>query len=96
MSKQGTAPSLHGSDGEGSCSSESDFSIYSCISEDSEVEVEGSVALTEAAVESHTPDILAVDGPASKSSFFIQTKAIPYDDDELEADVGLQSMMAQV
>ncbi|KAF2632984.1 hypothetical protein BU25DRAFT_427760 [Macroventuria anomochaeta] len=78
--KQGTAHSPHASDGEGSCSSESDFSVYSCISEGSEVEVEGGVALTEEAVESHTPDILAVDVPASKS----------------EADVGLQSIMAQV
>lgn len=96
VSKQGTAPSPYGSDGEGSCSSESDFSVYSCISEDSEVEVEGGVTLTEAAVEFHTPDILAVDGPASKSAIFIRTKTIPYDDNESEANVGLQSTMAQV
>ncbi|KAF9700457.1 hypothetical protein EKO04_002002 [Ascochyta lentis] len=93
--KQDTAPLHHSSDGEGSCSSESDFSVYSCISEGSEVEVEGGVALTEEAVESHTPDILAIDIPASKSAICIRTKAMAYDDD-LEIGAGLQSIMAQV
>lgn len=40
-------------------SSESDFTVYSCVSEGSEVEVDGGVALTEEAVETHTPDILS-------------------------------------
>lgn len=93
--KQGVAHSPHGSDREGSCSSESDFSVYSCISESSEVEVEGGVALTEEAIELHTPDIMAVEIPAPKSAVYVRTEAMKYDD-KLEADVGLQSIMAQV
>lgn len=45
-------------DGE-SDSSGSTISVYSCLSEGSEVEVEGGVALTEEAVETHTPDIIS-------------------------------------
>ncbi|KAF1968918.1 hypothetical protein BU23DRAFT_255591 [Bimuria novae-zelandiae CBS 107.79] len=45
-------------DGE-SDSSGSRVSVYSCASEGSEVEVEGGVALTEEAVERHTPDIIS-------------------------------------
>jgi hypothetical protein len=41
--------------------SDSDFTVYSCASDGSEVEVEGGVALTEEAVETHIPDILTVD-----------------------------------
>jgi hypothetical protein len=41
-----------------SSNSESDFSVYSCSSEGEEVEVNGGVALTEEAGETHTPDIL--------------------------------------
>lgn len=96
VSKQNTAPSPHGSDGEGSCTSESDLSLYSCISEGSEVEVEEGVALTEEAVESHTPDILVVDDTTSKSTICIRARAVTCDDDDSEADVGLQSIMAQV
>lgn len=40
-------------------SAESEFTVYSCASEGSEVEVHGGVALTEEAVETHTPDILS-------------------------------------
>jgi hypothetical protein len=40
-------------------SSGSMISVYSCVSEGSEVEVEGGVALTEEAVETHTPDIIS-------------------------------------
>ena len=96
VNKQNTAPSPHGSDGEGSCTSESDLSLYSCISEGSEVEVEEGVALTEEAVESHTPDILVVDDTTSKSTICIRARAVTCDDDDSDADVGLQSIMAQV
>lgn len=41
--------------------SDSNFTVYSCASEGSEVEVEGGVALTEEAVETHIPDILTAD-----------------------------------
>ncbi|KAF2635285.1 hypothetical protein P280DRAFT_412071 [Massarina eburnea CBS 473.64] len=40
-------------------SSVSDFTVYSCVSEGSEVEVEGGVALTEEAVGTNTPDIIS-------------------------------------
>ncbi|KAJ4352090.1 uncharacterized protein N0V89_007436 [Didymosphaeria variabile] len=40
-------------------SSGSMHSVYSCVSEGSEVEVEGGVALTEEAVETHTPNIIS-------------------------------------
>ncbi|KZM26477.1 hypothetical protein ST47_g2357 [Ascochyta rabiei] len=93
MAEQDTALVPHSSDG--SCSSGSDCSVYSCISQGSEVEVEGGVALTEEAVGSHTPDILAVDIPASKSAICIRTKAMAYNDDDLEVDFGLQSIMTQ-
>jgi hypothetical protein len=92
-SNKATAPSPHGSDGEGSCSSDSDFSVYSCITEG---DAEGGVALTEDAVELHSPDILAAGLPTSKSAILVHTEAVKYEDDELEADVGLQSIMAQV
>ncbi|KAL5374688.1 hypothetical protein PMIN06_007520 [Paraphaeosphaeria minitans] len=45
-------------DGE-SDSSGSMISVYSCVSEGSEVEVEGGLALTEEAVEIHMPDIIS-------------------------------------
>lgn len=44
--------------------SDSDCTVYSCVSEGSEVEVDGGVALTEEAVQTHTPDILTI--PAEK------------------------------
>ena len=40
--------------------SESDCTVYSCVSEGSEVEVDGGVALTEEAVQTHIPDILTI------------------------------------
>lgn len=81
-------------DEEGSSSSE--FSVYSCISEGSEVEAEGGVALPEERADKHAPAILAVDVPASKSAIRIQTEDITCQEDGLEADVGLQCIMAQV
>lgn len=99
--EQVPASSPHGSDGEGSCSSESDFSVYSCISEGSEMEDDGGVPLAEEEVEYHTANITAINVPASKAAVYIKTTAMGcYDDgskdDESEADNGLQSIMAQV
>jgi hypothetical protein len=82
-----------GSHDEGT-SNASDFSIYTSASEGSEVEVEGGVALTEEAVEMHTPDILAVDVGAVKTISVVQD--IEMGDDEDDADEGLSSIMAQV
>ncbi|KAF3053896.1 hypothetical protein E8E11_011707 [Didymella keratinophila] len=96
--KPNTAHAPHGSDGEGSCTSDSDFSVYSCVSEGSEVEVEGGVALTEEAIESETPDILAVDirnEPPSKSAICIRTKPLSWTEEGSE-DIGVQSIIAQV
>ncbi|KAJ8105325.1 hypothetical protein OPT61_g10246 [Boeremia exigua] len=94
--RQNPATPPHGNDGDGSCSSDSNFSVYSCVSEGSEVEVEGGVALTEEAVESHTPDILSVDVAAPKSSICIRARAMEYENDDPRGDLGLQSIMAQV
>ncbi|KAJ4372635.1 hypothetical protein N0V86_007997 [Didymella sp. IMI 355093] len=96
--KPSTAHSPHGGDGEDSCSSESDFSVYSCISEGSEVEVDGGVALIEKAVESHTQGVLAVDirdVPSSKPSVCIRTKPLSWTEEGSE-DTEVQSIMAQV
>jgi hypothetical protein len=60
----------------------------------SEVAVDGGVALTEEAVETHTPDILAIDIPALKNAATVHD--VEMDDDEFGADIGLQSIMAQV
>jgi hypothetical protein len=46
-------------DSSSSSSESSDYTVYSGTSEGSEVEVDGGVALTEEAVETHTPDILS-------------------------------------
>ena len=51
------APADDEDDGE----TDSNFTVYSFASEGSEVEVEGGVALTEEAVETHIPDILTAD-----------------------------------
>ncbi|KAJ4362400.1 hypothetical protein N0V83_010493 [Neocucurbitaria cava] len=90
--------STHSHDGhveEDTSCSESDYSIYSGASEGSEVEVEGGVALTEEAVETQTPDILAVDVPAEKLEAMVQSAELN-GEDETKADIGLQSIMAQV
>ncbi|KAH7067355.1 hypothetical protein BKA63DRAFT_116670 [Paraphoma chrysanthemicola] len=80
---------------EASSGSETDLSMYSCASEGSEVEVNGGVALTEEAVKTHTPDILAVDMTAARDAVLYQDVDMS-DDDEAEADIGLQSIMTQV
>ncbi|KAF1960979.1 hypothetical protein CC80DRAFT_404224 [Byssothecium circinans] len=70
---------------EGSTSTrDSDFTVYSCISEGSEVEVDGGVALTEEAVETHTPDILSL------SQTPAQVIGVEMD------EMGLASIMTQV
>ena len=43
--------------------SNSDYSVYTSMSEGSEIEVEGGVALTEEAVETHTPDLVNISSP---------------------------------
>ncbi|KAF3037216.1 hypothetical protein E8E12_004474 [Didymella heteroderae] len=96
--KPNTAQSPYSSDGEGSCTSDSDFSVYSCISEGSEVEVDGGVALSEEAVESDTPDIVAVDirdDPPSKTAICVRTKPLSWTE-EISEDIGVQSIMAQI
>jgi hypothetical protein len=60
----------------------------------SEVEVDGGVALTEEAIETHTPDILAIDISGIKNAAMVHD--VEMDDDEFGADIGLQSIMAQV
>lgn len=86
---QDTARPLHGMDGDGSCSSDSEFSVYSCISEDA-------VALTDEMIESQKPDILTLNVAASKPAICIRTKAVSCEDDAANKDMGLQSIMAQV
>jgi hypothetical protein len=74
---------------------DSDFSVYSFASEGSEVPVDGGVALTEEAVETHTPDILAVDmSLALKHTAMVRDVEMDSTDDE--DDGGLQSVMTQV
>jgi hypothetical protein len=60
----------------------------------SEVEVDGGVALTEEAVETHTPDILAIDISGLKNATMVHD--VEMDGDDFGADIGLQSIMAQV
>jgi hypothetical protein len=69
--------------------------MYSCVSRGSEVEVEGGVALTEEAVETHTPDILAIDVLQIKNATMIHDLEVE-DEEDFAADIGLQSIMTQV
>lgn len=91
-----TAPSFldAGCGAEESCSSDSNFSVYSSVSQGSEVEVEGGVALTEEAVETHVPDILAIDVCQPKRRSVLYTEEV--EDDGKEVNTGLQSIIAQV
>ncbi|KAF1944734.1 hypothetical protein EJ02DRAFT_77175 [Clathrospora elynae] len=78
-------------------SSDSEFSVYSFATEGSEVEVEdGGVALTEEAVESRTPDLIVVGVPATQKTGAVVTTDRVDEDDATGADIGLQSIMAQV
>jgi hypothetical protein len=93
---EGTASSSAASSAEGASSSEdSGCSLASCASNGSEVVVEGGVALTEEAVRTHTPDILEIDIGALKNAAAVLNVELDEDDD-LRADVGLQSLMTQV
>ncbi|KAF2027479.1 hypothetical protein EK21DRAFT_71873 [Setomelanomma holmii] len=95
---QGTASaSSHhvlGTNEASSSGSESESSLYSSASRRSKVEVEadGGVALTEEAVETRTPDILAVGVSIGEDAAIIEGVEIA---DEDEADIGLQSIMTQ-
>jgi hypothetical protein len=92
-----TGPSASSSEqvaDEASSSQESGFS-YSSVSEGSEVAVDGGLALTEEAVRTHTPDILDFDVPALKNATLVRDVDMNEDDDA-EADIGLQSIMTQV
>jgi hypothetical protein len=82
-----------GDSGTGETNSSYLSTMYSCLSEGSEVEVEGGLALTEEAVETHTPDILAVD--RMKNPVFVREVEMD-DSDNDEGDIGLQSIMTQV
>jgi len=72
----------------------SDCSVYSCAAEGNEIEVNGGVALTEEAVETHTPDILAVDVVPPKGGSVVHVQVV--DKDNRESDIGSQSIMTQV
>ncbi|KAF2011257.1 hypothetical protein BU24DRAFT_465990 [Aaosphaeria arxii CBS 175.79] len=74
----------------------SDYTVYSCASEGSEVEVRNGVALTEEAVETHTPDILTVPVIAGKDGGAAQVSIQPVGDDECDLASPLDSIMAQV
>ncbi|KAL5120023.1 hypothetical protein ACEQ8H_002121 [Pleosporales sp. CAS-2024a] len=78
----------------GDLADSADSVMDSCESRGSEVQVEGGLALTEEAVDTHTPDILALD----LSSLKIALAAVQdVEMDVEEADIGgLQSIMAQV
>ncbi|KAF1921318.1 hypothetical protein BDU57DRAFT_439305 [Ampelomyces quisqualis] len=78
-----------------SSTEDSMYSVYSFAGQGSEVAVEGGVALTEEAVETHTPDILAPDvSPALKHAVVVRDAEMNSSDDE--DDGGLHSIMAQV
>jgi hypothetical protein len=92
-----TSATAEAGDGVGENSSEeSEFSVYTFATDDGDaMEVDG-VALTGEAVETHTPDIVAVNiVPAQKNGALITTKALD-EEDETGADIRLQSIMAQV
>jgi hypothetical protein len=82
-----------GDSGTGETDNSDCSTMYPCLSEGSEVKVEGGLALTKGAVETHKPDILAVDG--MKNRVFVQEMEMEESDEE-GGDIGLQSIMTQV
>lgn len=88
-------PKKHHGSLEASSATSSDVS-YTSASEGSEVEVDGGVALTEEAVEMHTPDILAIDINAGKLAQMIPGADLTDEDDDEDTGAGAQSIMAQV
>ena len=96
------SPSQDNSNRSPSRSSESEFSVYSCISDASEMDSEdGGVALEGAGIEARAPDRCAVNGgdagvnglEDSKASIYVQTTSFEIED---EGDGGLEHVMAQV
>lgn len=86
------SPDAHQDDSTNENNSSDNSTMYSCLSEGSEVDVEGGVALTKEAVETHTPDILAVD---MKDAVILRDIEMEESDDD-GADIGLQGIMTQV
>lgn len=72
-----------------------DSLFYSDASDGSEVDVEGGAALTGGAGERHTPDVSRVGVSALKGATIVHDLEMSDDADD-EADIGLQSIMAQV
>ena len=101
LPKHVNSPSPNDNNRSPSRSSESEFSVYSCISDASEVDmdVEGGVALSRAEIESLAPNKRGVNGVEdSKASICVHARAFEIEDDGdvEEGDVGLQDIMAQV
>ncbi len=69
--------------------------VQSQPSKGSEIKVDGGVALTEEAVETHTPDIIAFDIPTLKVETVAQDDEF-HELDDASGDIGLQDIMAQV
>jgi hypothetical protein len=70
--------------------------VYTFATDDGvAMEVDG-VALTEEAAETHTPDIVAVDVPVTQKNGAIVVASELDGEDETGADIGLQSIVAQV
>lgn len=90
--RQTTAPAVYSSDVEGSCSSDSNFSVYSSTSEGSEVGTGGGVVLTQQTAKVH----VAADALPSKPVVCVRTQAVSCDDDVENGDMELQSIMAQL
>lgn len=89
-----TSYSGEGGGTEETANSDSSFSLYSCVSEGSEVEVDGGVALTEEAVVKHTPDILALNVAIPKDGSVYRDEEVGEEDDGADG-FDLQSVMAQ-
>lgn len=81
--------SFHG-DSEGS---ESNFSVYSCASEGSEVQVNGGLALREETVQMHTTDLHIVDAPQTKGATASRVVEIN-GEHGTKGDIGLQSIIS--
>jgi hypothetical protein len=85
-----TAPSDR--TGGNNSSTESEFSVYSFMIDEEEQVETGSIALTEEAAETHTPDLVALEiSTMQKKAAVVNTTEVGAD-----ADVRMQSIMAQV
>jgi hypothetical protein len=91
-----SVPEKNGDGAAENSSDESEFSVYTFATDDGvAMEVDG-LALTEEVAETHTPDIVAVDVPVTQKNGAIVTASELDGEDETGADIGLQSIMAQV